>query len=83
MSFLCLLLGFPGKGLSTEQFLMKLPKMVIKGGKVIDIRDSLRNHLKVSIIRDFNRFQEFFFCRDYKMAIICHHYYNSPSLCYV
>ncbi|XP_031431751.1 UBX domain-containing protein 11 [Clupea harengus] len=38
----------PGKGLSTEQFLMKLPKMVIKGGKVIDIRDSLRNHLKGS-----------------------------------
>ncbi|KAL2084769.1 hypothetical protein ACEWY4_020287 [Coilia grayii] len=41
---------FPGKGkaLSTEQFLRKLPKAVIKAGKVIDIRGSIREHLQES-----------------------------------
>ncbi|XP_041961708.1 UBX domain-containing protein 11 isoform X1 [Alosa sapidissima] len=41
-----------GKAVSTEQFLRKLPKTVIKAGKVIDIRDSLRNHLKGSAVEE-------------------------------
>ncbi|XP_062394485.1 UBX domain-containing protein 11 isoform X2 [Sardina pilchardus] len=41
-----------GKAASTEQFLKRLPKTVIKAGKVIDIRDSLRNHLKSSAVED-------------------------------
>ncbi|XP_021354051.1 UBX domain-containing protein 11-like isoform X3 [Mizuhopecten yessoensis] len=36
----------PGKKMSTEQFLSKLPKNVIKDGKVIDIRGSVNNTLK-------------------------------------
>ncbi|XP_069130862.1 UBX domain-containing protein 11-like isoform X3 [Argopecten irradians] len=35
-----------GRKLSTEQFLSKLPKNVVKDGKVIDIRDSVNNTLK-------------------------------------
>uniref|UniRef100_A0A3Q3WHI4 UBX domain-containing protein 11 n=1 Tax=Mola mola TaxID=94237 RepID=A0A3Q3WHI4_MOLML len=34
-----------GKKVSTDQFLNRLPKMVVKGGRVIDIRDSVRDTL--------------------------------------
>lgn len=36
-----------GKKLSTGQFLNKLPKVVVKAGRVVDIRDSLRTSLQV------------------------------------
>lgn len=39
---------FAGRKLTTEQFLNKLPKLVVKDGRVIDIRDSLRATLQVS-----------------------------------
>ena len=42
-------LFFLGKTVSTEQFLNKLPKSVIKGGKIVDIRNSLHEHLTVSL----------------------------------
>ncbi|XP_016315603.1 UBX domain-containing protein 11-like [Sinocyclocheilus anshuiensis] len=35
----------PGKKLSMEQFLRKLPETVVKEGKVISIRDSIKAHL--------------------------------------
>ncbi|XP_073702614.1 UBX domain-containing protein 11 [Garra rufa] len=35
----------PGKKLSMEQFLRKLPENVVKEGKVISIRDSIKAHL--------------------------------------
>ncbi|RXN32314.1 UBX domain-containing 11 isoform X1 [Labeo rohita] len=35
----------PGKKLSIEQFLRKLPETVVKEGKVISIRDSIKAHL--------------------------------------
>ncbi|XP_043116648.1 UBX domain-containing protein 11 [Puntigrus tetrazona] len=35
----------PGKRLSMEQFLQKLPVTVVKEGKVISIRDSIKTHL--------------------------------------
>ncbi|XP_054477213.1 UBX domain-containing protein 11 [Anoplopoma fimbria] len=38
----------PGRKLSTDQFLNKLPKVVVKAGCVIDIRDSLRAVLQGS-----------------------------------
>uniref|UniRef100_A0AAY4ADU9 UBX domain-containing protein 11 n=1 Tax=Denticeps clupeoides TaxID=299321 RepID=A0AAY4ADU9_9TELE len=34
--------------LSTERFLNKLPKMIVKAGRVIEIRDSIRAQLQVS-----------------------------------
>lgn len=37
-----------GKKLTTHQFLNRLPKAVVKAGRVIDIRDSLRATLQVS-----------------------------------
>ncbi|XP_063341900.1 UBX domain-containing protein 11 [Pelmatolapia mariae] len=36
----------PGKKLTTDQFLNKLPKLVVKAGRVIDIRNSLRAKLQ-------------------------------------
>lgn len=39
---------FTGKKLTTHQFLSRLPKVVVKAGRVIDIRDSLRATLQVS-----------------------------------
>ncbi|XP_056122240.1 UBX domain-containing protein 11 [Rhinichthys klamathensis goyatoka] len=36
----------PGKKLSMEQFLQKLPETVVKAGKVISIRDSVKAHLQ-------------------------------------
>ncbi|XP_035765909.1 UBX domain-containing protein 11 [Neolamprologus brichardi] len=36
----------PGKKLTTDQFLNKLPKSVVKAGRVIDIRNSLRAKLQ-------------------------------------
>lgn len=36
----------PGKKLSMEQFLRKLPETVVKAGKVISIRDSVKTHLQ-------------------------------------
>ncbi|XP_070767989.1 UBX domain-containing protein 11 [Enoplosus armatus] len=39
---------FPGKKLSMDQFLNRLPKVVVKAGRVIDIRDSLRSTLQGS-----------------------------------
>lgn len=36
----------PGKKLSMEQFLRKLPETVVKAGKVISIRDSVKAHLQ-------------------------------------
>ncbi|XP_022049100.2 UBX domain-containing protein 11 isoform X2 [Acanthochromis polyacanthus] len=38
----------PGKKLTTDQFLNKLPKCVVKGGRVIDVRDSVRATLQGS-----------------------------------
>ncbi|XP_068426289.1 UBX domain-containing protein 11 isoform X2 [Clinocottus analis] len=38
----------PGKKLSTDQFLNRLPKVIVKAGCVIDIRDSLRAVLQGS-----------------------------------
>ncbi|XP_068592013.1 UBX domain-containing protein 11 isoform X4 [Cebidichthys violaceus] len=38
----------PGKKLSTDQFLNRLPKVVVKAGCVIDVRDSLRAVLQGS-----------------------------------
>nr|XP_014342678.1 PREDICTED: UBX domain-containing protein 11 isoform X1 [Latimeria chalumnae] len=38
----------PGRKLSVEQFLNKLPKTVIKGGKIIDIRNSVKAELQGS-----------------------------------
>ncbi|XP_035807890.1 UBX domain-containing protein 11 isoform X2 [Amphiprion ocellaris] len=38
----------PGKKLTTDQFLNKLPKLVVKGGRVIDVRDSVRATLQGS-----------------------------------
>ncbi|XP_044062978.1 UBX domain-containing protein 11 [Siniperca chuatsi] len=40
--------GEKGKKLSTDQFLNRLPKVVVKAGRVIDIRDSLRATLQGS-----------------------------------
>ncbi|XP_038567752.1 UBX domain-containing protein 11 isoform X2 [Micropterus salmoides] len=40
--------GEKGKKLSTNQFLKRLPKVVVKAGRVIDIRDSLRATLQGS-----------------------------------
>uniref|UniRef100_A0A3B5A9R6 UBX domain-containing protein 11 n=1 Tax=Stegastes partitus TaxID=144197 RepID=A0A3B5A9R6_9TELE len=37
-----------GKKMTTDQFLNKLPKLVVKAGRVIDIRDPLRAILQVS-----------------------------------
>lgn len=34
--------------MTTDQFLNKLPKLVVKAGRVIDIRNSLRAKLQVS-----------------------------------
>lgn len=39
-----------GKKLSMEQFLRKLPETVVKEGKVISIRDSIKTHLLVSVV---------------------------------
>uniref|UniRef100_A0A672MCQ2 UBX domain-containing protein 11 n=1 Tax=Sinocyclocheilus grahami TaxID=75366 RepID=A0A672MCQ2_SINGR len=39
-----------GKKLSMEQFLRKLPVTVVKEGKVISIRDSIKAHLLVSAV---------------------------------
>uniref|UniRef100_A0A673KT62 UBX domain-containing protein 11 n=1 Tax=Sinocyclocheilus rhinocerous TaxID=307959 RepID=A0A673KT62_9TELE len=39
-----------GKKLSMEQFLQKLPVTVVKEGKVISIRDSIKAHLLVSAV---------------------------------
>lgn len=36
-----------GKKVNTDQFLNRLPKMVVKGGRVLDIRDSVRDTLLV------------------------------------
>ncbi|XP_048010117.1 UBX domain-containing protein 11 isoform X1 [Megalobrama amblycephala] len=36
----------PGRKLSMEQFLRKLPESVVKAGKVISIRDSVKAHLQ-------------------------------------
>ncbi|KAM8869538.1 UBX domain-containing protein 11 isoform 2-T2 [Spinachia spinachia] len=41
-------LELPGKEWSTDRFLRKLPKVVVKAGRVIDIRDSLRASLQGS-----------------------------------
>eukprot|EP00066_Takifugu_rubripes_P014642 XP_011603908.1 PREDICTED: UBX domain-containing protein 11 [Takifugu rubripes] len=41
-------LTFPGKKVRAEQFLNRLPKVVIKNGHVIDIRNSLRDTLQGS-----------------------------------
>ncbi|KAM7382667.1 hypothetical protein PAMP_002389 [Pampus punctatissimus] len=38
----------PGKKLSTDQFLNRLPKVVVKAGRVIEIRDSVRTTLQGS-----------------------------------
>ncbi|XP_020504645.2 UBX domain-containing protein 11 isoform X1 [Labrus bergylta] len=38
----------PGKKLSIDQFLNKLPKVIVKAGRVIDVRDSLRTTLQGS-----------------------------------
>ncbi|XP_008292359.1 UBX domain-containing protein 11 [Stegastes partitus] len=38
----------PGKKMTTDQFLNKLPKLVVKAGRVIDIRDPLRAILQGS-----------------------------------
>uniref|UniRef100_A0A672KNN6 UBX domain-containing protein 11 n=1 Tax=Sinocyclocheilus grahami TaxID=75366 RepID=A0A672KNN6_SINGR len=38
------------KKLSMEQFLRKLPETVVKEGKVISIRDSIKAHLLVSVV---------------------------------
>ncbi|XP_063735596.1 UBX domain-containing protein 11 isoform X2 [Eleginops maclovinus] len=38
----------PGKKLSVDQFLNRLPKAVVKAGRVVDIRDSLRAALQGS-----------------------------------
>ncbi|XP_073341544.1 UBX domain-containing protein 11 [Pagrus major] len=38
----------PGKKLSVDQFLNRLPKVVVQAGRVIDIRDSLRDALQGS-----------------------------------
>ncbi|XP_034083657.1 UBX domain-containing protein 11 isoform X1 [Gymnodraco acuticeps] len=38
----------PGKKLSVDQFLSRLPKAVVKAGRVVDIRDSLRAALQGS-----------------------------------
>ena len=45
--FLCFLLVI-GKKLSMDRFLSRLPKVVVKAGRVIDIRDSVRAALLVS-----------------------------------
>ncbi|XP_029306803.1 UBX domain-containing protein 11 isoform X2 [Cottoperca gobio] len=45
--FSCFLLS-SGKKLSMDQFLNRLPKVVVKAGRVIDIRDSLRAALQGS-----------------------------------
>ena len=38
---------FVGPKLTMEQFLNKLPKNVIKSGKVVSVRDSVMDHMKV------------------------------------
>ncbi|XP_039974405.1 UBX domain-containing protein 11 [Xiphias gladius] len=38
----------PGKKLTTDQFLNRLPRLVVKAGRVIDIRESLRTTLQGS-----------------------------------
>ncbi|XP_052088935.1 UBX domain-containing protein 11-like isoform X4 [Mytilus californianus] len=35
----------PGKTLTKDQFLNKLPQSVVKGGKIVDIRNTLNEHL--------------------------------------
>ncbi|KAM8735242.1 UBX domain-containing protein 11 [Acanthopagrus schlegelii] len=39
---------FPGKKMSVDQFVNRLPKVVVKAGRVIDIRDSVRGVLQGS-----------------------------------
>uniref|UniRef100_H3BBI0 UBX domain-containing protein 11 n=1 Tax=Latimeria chalumnae TaxID=7897 RepID=H3BBI0_LATCH len=41
-----------GRKLSVEQFLNKLPKTVIKGGKIIDIRNSVKAELQILLPLD-------------------------------
>lgn len=41
------LLLIPGRRVSVDQFLNSLPKVVVKAGRVIDIRDSVRDTLQV------------------------------------
>lgn len=43
----------PGQKMSVDQFQNKLPKVVIKAGRVIDIRGSLRDILQVRICPSF------------------------------
>lgn len=45
-----LLVWHLGRKLSMEQFLRKLPESVVKAGKVISIRDSVKAHLQVSVV---------------------------------
>ena len=45
--------NFAGHQLTVQQFLDKLPKSVIKEGKIIDIRSSVGDTLQVGI--DFNQ----------------------------
>lgn len=44
----CVLCRFTDRKLTTHQFLNRLPKVVVKAGQVIDVRDSLRATLQVS-----------------------------------
>lgn len=54
LSFLCFLLA-TGKKQSMDRFWSRLPKSVVKAGRVIDIRDSLRADLQVSSTQRFLR----------------------------
>ncbi|XP_022609244.1 UBX domain-containing protein 11 isoform X3 [Seriola dumerili] len=48
LSFSCSLLAHTGKTVTMDQFLNRLPKVVVKAGRVIDVRDSLRATLQGS-----------------------------------
>lgn len=41
--------SLPGSKMTMEQFLNKIPKSVVKNGKVIDIRNSVQDTLQVCV----------------------------------
>lgn len=47
MVFIIILMFSSGKKMSVDQFVNRLPKVIVKAGRVIDIRDSVRGALQV------------------------------------
>lgn len=60
--------SYLGQKLTMEQFLNKIPKSVVKNGKVIDIRNSLQGTITVRSTSPDDRLS-FFFCSRITMGI--------------